>query len=199
VWQPYSLCVHIPHVLYLNTYSVAISLNNTMKNLFWFAVLLLTVLWTWITLFTIKYYGVVKNFCDINVFLWPPCVADADIIFSSCAFFFLSFIFFSSPNLSGRILDVYYTSTLGVALVQIRMQVWNMLFAARWKYRMQKSRQKLPPGHHCRTLSGYIFATYRQSEKKLVKQQYLLHISPQYGELRPTSGWDCLVSLGHPR
>jgi len=34
--------------------------------------------------------------------------------------------------------------------------------------------------------------------KKLVKQQYLLHISPQYGELRPTSGWDCFVSLGHP-
>ena len=26
----------------------------------------------------------------------------------------------------------------------------------------------------------------------------LLYISPQYGELRPTSGWDHLVSLGHP-
>jgi len=33
--------------------------------------------------------------------------------------------------------------------------------------------------------------------KKLVKQQYLLHISLQYGELRPTSGWDLFVSLGH--
>jgi len=33
---------------------------------------------------------------------------------------------------------------------------------------------------------------------KLVKQQYLLHVSPQYGELRPTSGWDLLASLGHP-
>jgi len=30
--------------------------------------------------------------------------------------------------------------------------------------------------------------TYRQSEKKLLKQQYALHMSPQYGELRPTSG-----------
>jgi len=28
---------------------------------------------------------------------------------------------------------------------------------------------------------------YRQLRKKLVKQQYLLHISPQYGELRPTN------------
>jgi len=35
-------------------------------------------------------------------------------------------------------------------------------------------------------------------EKKLVKQQYLIHMSPQYGELRPTSGWGHFVSLGHP-
>jgi len=33
---------------------------------------------------------------------------------------------------------------------------------------------------------------------KLVKHQYLLHASSQYGELRPTSGWDRFVSLGHP-
>jgi len=32
--------------------------------------------------------------------------------------------------------------------------------------------------------------------KKLAKQQYLLHMFPQYGELRPTSGWDCFISLG---
>jgi len=42
------------------------------------------------------------------------------IIFSSC-FFLLSFFFFfiSSPNLSGQRLDVYHTSTHGVALVRI--------------------------------------------------------------------------------
>jgi len=34
--------------------------------------------------------------------------------------------------------------------------------------------------------------------KKLVKQQYLLHTWPHYGEFRPTSGWDCFGSLGHP-
>jgi len=34
--------------------------------------------------------------------------------------------------------------------------------------------------------------------KKLVKQQYLLHIFPKYDELRPTSGWDWSGSLGHP-
>jgi len=32
--------------------------------------------------------------------------------------------------------------------------------------------------------------------KKLIKQQYLL-MSSQYGELRPTDGWDRLTSLGH--
>jgi len=34
--------------------------------------------------------------------------------------------------------------------------------------------------------------------KKLVKQQYLFHMFLQYGELRPTSGWDRSGSLGHP-
>ena len=39
------------------------------------------------------------------------------------------------------------------------MQVWNLLHAARWKHRTQKSRQKSPSGHRRTTLSGYIFAT----------------------------------------
>ena len=39
------------------------------------------------------------------------------------------------------------------------MQVWNLLHAARWKHRTQKSRKKSPSGRHHTTLSGYIFAT----------------------------------------
>ena len=37
---------------------------------------------------------------------------------------------------------------------------------------------------------GYIFATeaYIDNREKLVKQQYLLYMSSQYGELRPTNG-----------
>jgi len=75
-----------------------------------------------------------------------------------------------------------------------------VLHVARWKYRTQKWRKKSPSGHHPTTLSGYIFATeaYIDNQKNLVKQQYLLHMSPQYGELRPTSGWDRFGSLGHP-
>jgi len=34
--------------------------------------------------------------------------------------------------------------------------------------------------------------------KKPIKQQYLLHMFPQYGELRPTSGWDRSGSLRVP-
>ena len=39
------------------------------------------------------------------------------------------------------------------------MQVWNVLRAARWKYRTQKNRQKSPSGYHRTNLSGCIFAT----------------------------------------
>ena len=71
-----------------------------------------------------------------------------------------------------------------------------------WLAEMQdaKSRQKSPSGHHRTALSGYIFATKARIEnrKNLVKQQYVLQMSPQYGELLPTSGWDLLASLGHP-
>jgi len=72
----------------------------------------------WASRFTIGRAAVRLLITDIDS-LWPPCVADADIIFLPCGFFYLSFFFFSSPNLSGRRLDVYHTSTHGVALVRI--------------------------------------------------------------------------------
>jgi len=101
------------------------------------------------------------------------------------------------------------------------MQVLNVLYTARWKYRTQNDAKN----RHLRTIAqrcqAYIFATKASidNRKKLVKQQYLLHKFPQYGELqplmaeirlgvlhmfsqygelRPISGWDLFVSLGHP-
>ena len=53
-----------------------------------------------------------------HIYLWSPYVIGQTIIFLPCNFFLLSF-FLSSPNLGGRRLDVYHTSTHGVALVQI--------------------------------------------------------------------------------
>jgi len=80
------------------------------------------------------------------------------------------------------------------------MQVWNMLHTACWKCRTQKSRQKSPSGHLRITLSGYIFTTKAciDNRKKLVNQQYVLQMSPQYGELQRTSGWERFTSLGTP-
>ena len=49
--------------------------------------------------------------------LWSPYVIGQTIIFSSCFFFFFLLLFFSSPNLSGRKLDVYHTLAHDVALV----------------------------------------------------------------------------------
>jgi len=49
----------------------------------------------------------------------------------------------------------------------------------------KKSRHKSSSGHHCTTLSGYIFANkaHVDTQKKIVKQQYVLHMSPwsRYG------------------
>jgi len=121
------------------------------------------------------------------IFMVALCNRADHYIFALWFLSFSSSFFFFSPNLSHRRLDVCHTSTRGVALVQ----VWNLLHAARWKHKMQKSRQKSPSGHHRTTLSGYIFASkaHIDNRKKITKQQYVLHMFSQYGELRPTSGW----------
>jgi len=67
------------------------------------------------------------------------------------------------------------------------------------RFARNTGRKKSLSVHHCTTLSGYVFVTKARidNRKKLVKQQYLLQMSLQYGELRPTDGWDLLASLGH--
>jgi len=64
--------------------------------------------------------------CSSVWLLWPPYEIGGPLYFCPVVTIFLSFflsfflsIFFSSPNLSGRRLDVYHTSTHGVALVRI--------------------------------------------------------------------------------
>ena len=80
------------------------------------------------------------------------------------------------------------------------MQVWNLLHAARWKYRTQKWCEKSPPAHYRTTFSGYIFATKAciDNRKKLVKRQYLLHTSSQYGELGPLAAEIISLVCGTP-
>jgi len=82
------------------------------------------------------------------------------------------------------------------------MQVWNVLHAARWKYRTQKVAKKSPYGHHRTNLSGYIFATKaridNQKKKLVLKQQYLLHMSSQYGKLGQLAAEICWRVWGTP-
>jgi len=63
-----------------------------------------------------------------------------------------------------------------------------VLHAPCCKYRTQKNRQKITIWAPSHNFVGYIFAIKAlidNRKKKLVKQQYLLHTFPQYGELGP--------------
>jgi len=82
-------------------------------------------------------------------------------------------------------------------LCEFRMQVWKVLNAARLKYRTQKS----PKIRHLGTIAQLCRAISSQRRHVSTirkKTCYLLHMSSQYGELRPTNGWDRFGSLGHP-
>ena len=63
-------------------------------------------------------YSIKCEKCVKVVFLWSPYVIGQTIIFCPVISIFF-FFFYSSPNLNGHRLDVYHTSTHGVALVRI--------------------------------------------------------------------------------
>jgi len=96
---------------------------------------------------------------------------------------FLSF--FSLPNLSGRRLDVYHTSKHGVALVRILDA--GLKSAACGSLEIQDAKKVAKNRQLCRAISLQL-RHVSTIGKNLIKQQYVLHMSPQYGELRPTNG-----------
>jgi len=106
----------------------------------------------------------------------------------------------SSPNLSSRGLDVYHTSTRcgPSANLECRSEMCYMRLAG------NAVPKKSPKTGHLSTIAQLCRATSPQlrhvstTGKKLVKQQYLPHMSSQYGELGSTNGWDPFESLGHP-
>jgi len=68
----------------------------------------------------ISYKNVIKY--DIRkYFLWSPYVIGQTIIFLPCGFYLLLSFFFSSPNLSGRRLDVVGT------IAQLRRAIFSQL------------------------------------------------------------------------
>jgi len=95
------------------------------------------------------------------------------------ALWFLSSIFyhlFSSPNLSGRRLDIYHTSTPRGPSANLECKSEMCC----WRLAANTGRKKVAKNRHLGTTStGYIFATKAliDNRKKLVKQQYLFHMS----------------------
>jgi len=69
------------------------------------------------------------------------------------------------------------------------MQVWNVLHAARWKYRTQNIAKISPSGHHHATLSGNIFAI----KACIDNRQKLLNSNI------PSTSSHNVVNLGHYR
>jgi len=63
-------------------------------------------------------HGHLRAYTALPHSLWPPYVI-GQVIYIFILWFLLLLLLFSSPNLSGRRLDVYHTSTHGVALVRI--------------------------------------------------------------------------------
>ena len=77
------------------------------------------------------------------------------------------------------------------------MHVWNCctrLAGNAGRKNDAKNRHLRTIAQLCRAISSQL----RSTIGKKLKQQYLLQMSSQYGELRPTSGWGLLVSLGQP-
>jgi len=80
------------------------------------------------------------------------------------------------------------------------MHVWNVLNALtenRGCKNYTQIRHLCTIAQLCQAISSQLLHVLTIA-KKLVKQQYLLHMSLQYGELPPTNVQDLLASLGHP-
>jgi len=111
---------------------------------------------------------------------------------------FLSiFFFFFSPNLSGRRLDVlpYFHTWCGLsANFECMSERCCMRLAANeGSKKVAKNRHLGTIPQLCRPISSEL-RHVSTIGKKLVKQQYLLYMSSQYGE----HDSDRFVSLGHP-
>jgi len=100
----------------------------------------------------------------------------------------LSFFLFSSPQPSQIGCLPYFHTSCGLSLnLECRSEMCRTRLAG------NAGPKKLPKLRHLGTIAQLCRAISLQLRhistiKKLVKQQYLLHMSSQYGELRPTNG-----------
>ena len=109
---------------------------------------------------------------------------------------FLSIYLLFFPRLIS--VAAYWMSTILWYMVwpkcEFRMQVWNVLRAARWKCRTQKIAKNWACGQHRTNLSGYIFATkaYIDNRKNLLSSNTSptsLHNMVNFGPLTAEIDW----------
>ena len=119
------------------------------------------------------------------------------VISSSSFFFFVPRLF--SPVAYCIRLPYFHTWCGLSANLECRSQMCCMRLAE------NTGRKKSPKISHlctiaqlCRAISSQLRLYISTIGKKLVKQQYLLHMFSQYGELRSIIGWERFTSLGHP-
>jgi len=120
------------------------------------------------------------------------------IIFLPCGFY-LSFFFFLAYSQQSEIGCLPYFHTwcgLSANLECMSKMCCTRLTANTGRNNYAKNRD-LRTIAHCPAISAQL-SHVSTIGKKLVKQQYLLQMSVQYGELRSTTGWDRFGSLGHP-
>jgi len=122
-------------------------------------------------------------------YLWSPYGIGRPYIFSCCGLFFFPRLISAATDWMSAILPHMVWPQC-----EFKMQVWNLLHAARWKHRTQKSRQKWPSGHHRTTLSGYIFATKAciDNRKNLLSSNISFtcpHNMVNFGPLAAEIGW----------
>ena len=87
--------------------------------------------------------------------------------------------------------DVYHTSTHGVACLSANLECRSEMCCTRLAENIGR-KKKIAKNRHLRTIEQLCRAISLQLRHistigKIVKQQYLLHMSSRYGELRLTS------------
>jgi len=137
-------------------------------------------------------------------FLWSPYGIGQTIIFLRCGFFFffLFFLAYSQPSQIGCLPYFHTWCGLSANLGYRSETCCTRLTENTGRKKSRQNRHLDTIAQLCWAISSQLRhvstigkGTYRQTEKaridnrkKLVKQQYLLQMSSQYGELRTTNG-----------
>ena len=130
--------------------------------------------------------------------LWSPYVIGQTIIFLPCGFFFLLSFFPRLISAAADWMSAYFHTWCGLsANLRCRSETCCTRLTENTERKKSPKIAIWAPSHNFVGLYLRKKGMYRQPEK-LIKQQYLLHMSPRYGERRPTSGWDRYGRFGHP-